>query len=141
MKISWSPAAISILGLAYIGDSVWELYARNHVLALGIRKPRELHKAVTRYVRASAQARLVEQILPDLTAQEQDVLRRGRNAKAAHARKNTDVLTYRHSTGFEALLGHLFGTNQQERLDELCESALQFIDESGVVHRASSEHA
>ncbi|MDQ0190384.1 ribonuclease III [Alicyclobacillus cycloheptanicus] len=129
MRLSWTAADLSPLALAYVGDAIWELYARNHVLAGGIRKPNELHKAATRYVRASAQARLADQLGAILSAEELTILRRGRNAKAGHMRKSTDVLTYRHSTGFEALLGYLYGTGQQERLDEVCETALRWIDE------------
>lgn len=141
MKVSWPPAGISVLALAYIGDAVWELYARNHVLARGVRKPHELHKAVTRYVRASAQARLVEQLTPILSEDETGVLRRGRNAKSSHARKSTDVLSYRHSTGFEALLGYLYGSGANDRLDSLCQTALQWIDEWEDDHHAPNEHA
>lgn len=129
MTAGWSAQGLSALALAYVGDAVWEVYARNHVLCLGVRRPSELHKAATRYVRASAQAWLADRMYPLLTEPEQAVWRRGRNAKAGHLRKSTDVLTYRHSTAFEAVLGYLHGTGDQERLDELCRAALTWIDE------------
>lgn len=124
----WNVSDLSPLALAYVGDAVWELYARNHVLRRGIRRPKELHKAATRYVSAVAQARLAAEMWADLSEEEQAVLRRGRNAKSGHVRKNADVLDYRHSTGFEALIGYLYGRSEQERLDEVCRLALERVD-------------
>jgi ribonuclease III family protein len=124
----WKPKELSPLALAFIGDAVWEVYARNHVLCLGARKPNQLHRMTTEYVRAGAQARLADELMASLTSEEQDILRRGRNAKSGHVRKNADVLEYRHSTGFEALIGYLYGNGQTERLDSLCAKALAWID-------------
>lgn len=124
----WKVESLSALELAFIGDAVWEVYARLHCLDLGIRKPAQLHKACTRYVSASAQAYIVEKLYPQLENDEQEMVRRGRNAKSGHVRKNVDVLSYRHSTGFEALIGYLTGTRQDERLEELAYSAFQIID-------------
>lgn len=124
----WNPKELSPLALAFIGDAVWEVYARDHVLARGARKPNQLHRMTTEYVRAGAQARLVDALAEALTVEEQDILRRGRNAKSAHVRKNADVLEYRHSTGFEALVGYLYGRGEIQRLDELCAQAFAWID-------------
>lgn len=140
MKQDWGAEGLSALALAYVGDAIWEVYARNHVLACGVRKPGELHKAATRYVRARAQAWLADRLLPMLTEQEQAVWRRGRNAKARHLRKNTDVLTYRHSTAFEAVLGYLYGSGQHDRLDTLCDTALHWIDEWEEGDDAQNKH-
>jgi ribonuclease III family protein len=124
----WKPEELSPLALAFIGDAVWEVYARNHVLASGVRKPNQLHRMTTQYVRAGAQARLVDELTPSLLPEEQDIVRRGRNAKSAHVRKNADVLEYRHSTGFEALIGYLYGSGQTGRLEQLCAQAFSVID-------------
>lgn len=124
----WKASDLSALALAYIGDAVWELYARNHVLDSGIRRPKELHRAATKFVSARAQARLVSELWDVFTEKEQGVLRRGRNAKPGHSRKNADVLDYRHSTAFEALVGYLYGTEQHERLAEVFQMAVQRID-------------
>lgn len=125
----WPVGELSSLALAFIGDAIWEVYVRNHTLAMGIRKPHELHKASTKYVRAGAQAHIVQVMFDGLSEEEQAVLKRGRNAKSGSVRKNADVIDYRHSTGFEALIGFLYGTKQLNRLDELCKRAIQIIDE------------
>lgn len=139
MTLDWSARELSALALAYMGDAVWEVYARNHVLNQGIRRPAELHRVATRYVRARAQAWLADRIFPHLTEPEQAVWRRGRNAKAGHLRRSTDVLTYRHSTAFEAVLGYLYGTGEQGRLDELCQTALTWIDEREANDNAAKQ--
>ncbi|MCL6593311.1 MAG: ribonuclease III [Alicyclobacillus sp.] len=123
----WSREA-PVLALAYIGDAVWELVVREHVLARGIRRPGELHKAAQAYVRATTQARLTDALQPVLTPAEQEWVRRGRNAKPGHERRRTDVLVYRHSTGFETLLGYLYGSGQTERLQQVCRAALAWVD-------------
>ncbi|WP_067934965.1 Mini-ribonuclease 3 [Alicyclobacillus kakegawensis] len=120
---------LSPLALAYLGDAVWELMVRQHVMGRGRRKPDDLHKAAVRYVRADTQARLAEALWPELTDMEQSFLRRGRNAKAGHVRKSADALSYRHSTGFESLLGYLYASGQDERLHAVCERALALTDE------------
>ncbi|MCL6547392.1 MAG: ribonuclease III [Alicyclobacillus sp.] len=125
---SWSPAELSPLALAFIGDAVWELYIRDRVIASGVRRPRELHRLATRYVSAQAQARLVERLAEDLTPEERDWLRRGRNAKPGHGHRGGDVLVYRHSTGFETLLGYLYGSGQAERLHDICQRAAELLE-------------
>lgn len=119
---------IPTLAFAFIGDAVWELRVREHVLRKGIRRPNELHRAATRYVRARSQAYLADVLGPLLSEDERGFLRRGRNAKPGHARKSADVLDYRHSTGFETLIGYLYTSGQRDRLDELCKRALAAVD-------------
>ncbi|MFB5192180.1 Mini-ribonuclease 3 [Alicyclobacillus fastidiosus] len=129
MNQDWKAEELSSLGLAFIGDAIWEVYARGHCLNQGIRKPHELHKQCTHYVSATAQAEALNGIADSLTDVEAAVVRRGRNAKSAHIRKNVDVIIYRHSTGFEALIGHLHGTGQHQRLEEITKQALAYLDE------------
>ncbi|QQE78547.1 Mini-ribonuclease 3 [Alicyclobacillus sp. SO9] len=128
MSDGWDWRELSPLALAFIGDAVWEIWVRNHVLRQGVRRPDMLHKRSSRYVRATAQAQIVQHMFDSLTAEEQGMVKRGRNAKPAHTRKNTDVLDYRHSTGFETLIGYLYGSEQTERLEEVCRAALTIID-------------
>ncbi|SFU68324.1 Mini-ribonuclease 3 [Alicyclobacillus macrosporangiidus] len=123
------PRGIPTLALAFIGDAVWELRVREHVLRKGVRRPHELHQATTRYVRARSQAHLAAVLGPLLSEEERGFLRRGRNAKPGHTRKSADVLDYRHSTGFETLIGYLYTSGQRDRLDELCHRALAAIDD------------
>lgn len=115
------------LALAYMGDAIYELYVRRHLLELGKVKPNQLHREATRYVSAKAQASLLYQMIETgfLTEEELAVVKRGRNAKSGTVPKNTDVQTYRHSTAFEALVGLLFLTGEEERLAEIIEFCLQ----------------
>ncbi|MBB6451437.1 ribonuclease-3 family protein [Geomicrobium halophilum] len=109
------------LALAYIGDAVYELYVRMQLLQAGYTRPQQLHDKVTSFVSAKAQADLLHYWLDNkrLSASEEAIVRRGRNAKSGGIPKNTDVTTYRHSTGFEALIGYLHLTEEDERLTEL----------------------
>jgi len=126
---TWDPASLSSLALAFVGDAVWGIYVRDYVLALGIRRPAELHKQSTYYVMANAQARVVQHLWDGLTEVEQGVVKRGRNAKSGTVRKHADILDYRHSTGFEALIGFLYGQRDRERLDNICLTALRYLHE------------
>lgn len=113
MPRSWQE--MNALTLAYLGDGVYELWVRTHLLNSGYEKVKDLHRLATRYVRAGTQAKLLHHILPDLNEQEISVVHRGRNAKGGHP-KSTDVVTYRHATAFEALVGYWQLTGKTERM-------------------------
>ncbi|MED3647885.1 Mini-ribonuclease 3 [Halalkalibacterium halodurans] len=121
---------LNALALAYMGDSVLDMYVRFHLLAKGTVRPYRLHGEATRYVSAKAQAAIMHEWLETnkLTEQEESIAKRGRNAKSGTIPKNTDVNTYRYATGLEALLGYLYLTNQPDRLDELMSDYLTKID-------------
>lgn len=106
---------MNALTLAYLGDAVYELWVRTHRLELGHEKVKELHKQTVSYVRASTQAQILRALLPDLNEVEQQVVLRGRNAKGGHP-KNVDVVTYRHATAFESLVGYWHLNNQNDRM-------------------------
>lgn len=110
--------------LAYIGDAVFELLVRTHVVANGNRKVRNIHLDTVQVVRAESQARVVRRLWDELTPEEQDVVRRGRNAKST-APRHADPGDYHLSTGFEALLGHLYLKGEQERLLYLVNKSLE----------------
>jgi ribonuclease-3 family protein len=109
------------LALAYMGDGIYELYIREHLLTQGYTKPNQLHRYATSYVSAKSQASLWEKMVEQdiLTEEEKDYFKRGRNAKSATKAKNTDVATYKTSTGFEAVFGFLHLTGQSDRVKEL----------------------
>ena len=112
------------LQLAYIGDTVHDLYVRSLLVSRGMTVGK-MHKQAVRMVSAFAQARMLEAIEPDLTEEEADVARRGRNSQAKHAApKHADPADYAHATGLEALWGYLYLSGQTERLDELVKMAL-----------------
>lgn len=121
---------LNALILAYLGDSIYEQAVRVHIIKNNLAKPNELHRRATKYVSAKAQAatlaQLVEQDL--LTDEEQMMMKRGRNMKSTTKAKNTDVLTYRHATGFEAVLGYLYLDGQQQRLEQLIAQSIDIAE-------------
>lgn len=112
---------INGIALAFEGDAVYSLYIRRHLIFQGQTKPNQLHRLATRYVSAKAQASLIEKMLDQevLTEKELDLYKRGRNAHSHTKAKNTDVITYKMSTGFEAVMGYLHMTEDLTRLEEL----------------------
>jgi ribonuclease-3 family protein len=121
---------LNSLALAYMGDAVFEQVVREHLIRSGRVKPNILHREATNYVSAKAQATIVRELLNTnfLTEEEEAVLRRGRNAKSGTVPKNTDVQTYHYSTAFEAVVGSLYLSEQKDRLQELLQFSIKFID-------------
>ena len=122
---------LNSLALAYMGDAVLEQYVREHLLRSGRVKPNTLHKEATKYVSAKAQAKIVHNMLEAkfLSDEEEAILRRGRNAKSGTVPKNTDLQTYKYSTGFEAVIGSLYLQGQAERVREIIERAIIISEE------------
>lgn len=115
---------LNILSLAYLGDAVFELYVREHLLNKNITKVKELQEEAINYVSAKNQVKLLEKINDILTEEELEYVKKGRNAKSHKAPKNTDILTYKHSTGFETLIGYLY-LNDKERLEKIMQNILE----------------
>jgi len=109
----------SPLSLAYLGDAVFELFTRVKVLNEHNTTVNELHNFSKSYVSAVAQARMYDSLMEVVTAEEADILRRGRNAKSASAAKSASISQYRHATGVEALFGYLFLKGEMDRIREL----------------------
>lgn len=109
--------------LAYIGDAVFELLVRTHIVASGKRKVKDIHLDTVGLVKAESQARVIRHIFDELSEEEQDIVKRGRNAKSTPP-KNADIGDYHMSTGFEALLGYLYLKGDEERLLYLVNKAL-----------------
>lgn len=116
---SYSP-----LTLAYIGDGIYELIIRSVVVGQGNRQVKKLHQQASRYVKAQAQSRMMETLLPLLNQEEEEIYRRGRNAKSYSVAKNASVHDYRRATGFEALMGYLYLKGETRRLLELVQAAV-----------------
>lgn len=117
--------AYSPLTLAYIGDAIYDLIIRSVVVERGNCSANMLHKKTTRYVSATAQAKIIQALEAELTADEEAVFKRGRNAKSYTTAKNATVGDYRRATGFEALLGYLYLTNQMPRVLELVKKGIE----------------
>ncbi|MGE7842712.1 Mini-ribonuclease 3 [Lysinibacillus sp. NPDC093712] len=122
---------LNALALAYMGDAVLEQKVREYLLRSGRVKPNTLHREATHYVSAKAQSTIVHRMMDEnfLTEQELAVFRRGRNAKSGSVPKNTDVQTYRNSSGFEAVLGSLYLLGELERVYDIIAYAIQIIEE------------
>ncbi len=110
---------LSPLVWAYVGDSVYELFIRTELTNNSNAKPHKLHIEAIKYVKAKAQADILEKIMDKLTDEEKDVVRRGRNTENHHIAKNANIADYTQSTAFEALIGYLYLTKQDERLEEI----------------------
>ncbi|HFI0933178.1 TPA: Mini-ribonuclease 3 [Streptococcus suis] len=112
---------INGIALAFEGDAVYSMYIRRHLIFKGLTKPNKLHGEANKYVSAKAQANLISALLEAqlLTEKEEEIYKRGRNTNSHTKAKNADVVTYRMSTGFEAVLGYLHMTEQIDRLEEL----------------------
>lgn len=119
------------LALAYMGDAAFEIEIREHLLNEGQTKPNQLHHRATQYVSAKAQALLIQGMLADdvLSENEESYYKRGRNSKSHTKAKNADSQTYTKSTGFEALIGYLYLTDQEERFNEIINWCIAYIDE------------
>ena len=113
--------ALSSLGLAHLGDSVFEVMVRSWLVLHGKAKAKDLHRATVRYVAAPAQAAAVERLLPLLTQEEADVYRRGRNTAPHSVPRAASQGEYQAATGLEALFGWLYLQGRTERLNELFE--------------------
>lgn len=110
---------VSSLGLAHLGDAVFEVMVRSWVCVHGTAKIKDLHKQTVRFVSAPAQAAMVERILPLLAPEEEDVLRRGRNAAPHSIAKSATRSQYQTATALEALFGWLWLQGRSQRLNEL----------------------
>jgi ribonuclease-3 family protein len=106
------------LALAFVGDSVFDLFIRTMLVGSG-KKVRDLHREAVRYVKASSQATILKELKSKLTPKERHIVRNARNAKVNTVPKNADIMDYHYSTAFEALLGHLYLSGQNERLNEI----------------------
>ena len=123
---------INGIALAFEGDAVYSMYIRRHLIFQGLTKPNQLHREATKYVSAKAQANLISLMLEEgiLAEKEEDIYKRGRNANSHTKAKNTDIVTYRMSTGFEAVIGYLHMTEAIERLEELIDWCIRKIEAS-----------
>lgn len=119
--------SMSVLGLAHVGDAVYELLVRTHLSGEGARKVHDLHKRTVSYVAAPAQALAMEKILPELTEEEHKYYRRGRNARV-HPPSGCTIAQYHAATALETLFGYLWLTGQRERIDTLFGRILEESD-------------
>lgn len=120
--------ALNGLSLAFIGDAVYEIMVREHLLRNGSLQIGKLHKMAVEMVRASFQASVFDFLEPLLTEEENSILHRGRNASATHIPKNANAIEYRKATGVESLFGWLYLEQKNERIRELFEMILEYSE-------------
>ena len=125
------PRQIPALNLAYVGDTIYDLYVRAYLIHTRPETVHNLHLLSARMVCAQGQARAFFAMEPLLTAEELSIYRRGRNAHSGTVPKNANVTDYRVATGLETLLGHLWVLGREERVDELMAVAVQVNEEAG----------
>lgn len=115
--------SINSLALAYLGDCVYELHIRKYLLSKGISKVNNLQKEAIKYVSAKGQCKFVTSMLENnfLTEEEIEIFKRARNYKTTSHPKNTDIITYKYATGFEAVIGYLSLKNDEKRIEEIIE--------------------
>ena len=125
---------INVITLAYLGDSVYELYVRDYLVHKGIAKVIELQKEAVKYVSAKGQVRILNYLIENnfLDTIEMDIIKRGRNYKRESHPKNTDVITYKNSTGFETLIGYLYFSKKIDRLDEIMDKIFGGYNEENI---------
>ena len=123
-----SPAGLSPVTLAFLGDSVFELLVRERLVAGGGMPAGKLHQASVRKVKAAAQALAYQAVLDSATETEREILRRGRNVSLSRLPKSCTPDEYHKATAIEALLGYLYLSGEQQRLEEIFEVINRQID-------------
>lgn len=113
--------SMNVITLAYLGDSVYEVYIREYLISKGIVYVVDLQKEAIKYVSAKSQAKILDYLVNNnyLSEEEVNIVKRGRNYKRDSHPKNTDIITYKKSTGFECLVGYLYLNKNINRLDEI----------------------
>lgn len=119
---------MSPLTWAYVGDSVYELYIRTHLSNTTNLNPHKMHVQAIKYVKANSQSEIVNKLMEHLSDDEREIVRRGRNTENHHLPKHASHTEYMYSTAFEALIGYLFLTKQNERLEELLEQCIKIVE-------------
>ena len=117
----------SPLTLAYLGDAAYELVIRTIFVKRANCQPQKLHHQVTALVSAKTQARMIGELMGELTEEEQAVYRRGKNAKPYTKAKNASMQEYLEATGFEAVMGYLYLREEFERMNELVRRGMGFL--------------
>ena len=118
------------IAMAYIGDTIFDMFLRTRLVAFTTLTPAGLHQAASKYANANAQAQIMYRIEKLLTEEEHEIFRRGRNAKSHTIPKNAKPYDYRMATAFECLLGYLYLSGRDERLIEILELAVpELIEE------------
>lgn len=115
--------------LAYMGDAIYEVYIRERAMESGAVYVKELHKVSIQYANAMNQAKAMKKMFETLTEEEQKLVKRARNRKVATKAKNADIISYKWATALEALIGYMYLSGDEKRMDEIIKQAMEVIDE------------
>ena len=126
---------INPVTLAFLGDAVYSLWVREKLVRTGVGKAADFQRAAGKVVSAHGQSAFLERVLPLLSEEEEEIYRRGRNAKKATKSKNATAAEYSRSTGFEAVIGYLHLIGETERI----ESLFSLIDENDLKGQAANK--
>ena len=112
---------LNALVLAYLGDSIYEIYIRKYLVSKGIAKVKDLQKESIKYVSASSQANFLKEMMDNnyFNDEELRIIMNARNHKNNHKPRNCDIITYKYATGLEALIGYLYLNNEQDRIEDI----------------------
>lgn len=123
--------SVSMQTLAFIGDSVYNVYIRTYLASISNMQTGKLHRISIKYVSAKGQSKIIDMISDTLSEEEINVYKRGRNTNIHTVSKNVDVIEYKKSTGFEALIGYLYVKGDIKRLEEIINLSIESINKEG----------
>lgn len=117
---------MNVLTLAYLGDAIYEIYIRKYLVAKGIVKVNDLQKNAVNYVSAKSQSKFLQTMLDNNFFAEEEIslIKRSRNNKGTSHPKNTDIITYKHATALETLIGYLYLENNNQRIEEIMQNII-----------------
>ena len=120
-------SSMNLLVLAYLGDSVYELYVRKYLVSINIGKVNDLQKEAVKYVSARAQESFLLKMINEnyLSDEEKDIVRRAKNHKNNHKPKYSSIITYKNATGLESLIGYLYLNNKNDRINDIMDYILR----------------
>lgn len=125
--------------LAYVGDAVYEVYVREHVVRSGEMHADKMHSGAIKYVCAEGQATALKKLFRQLSEKEQSLVKRARNKKITSKPKNADPILYKWATALEALIGYLYLSDQKERMDEVIRGILKIVDRGDDESKSEKE--
>ena len=128
--VKTDPKMMNPAALAYIGDAVYEVYVRDHVLTGGQTRVNRLHFMAVGYVRAASQAKALREMMEGyLTGEEMSQAKRARNHRSSSVPRHADPVDYKLATAFEALVGYLYLRGDRKRMEDIIGEAIRIIEE------------
>lgn len=124
--------------LAYVGDAIYELKIREYILDKGYQDVNKLHKYAVKFTSGESQSQIIDYLIKNdlLTEEEINYFKRGRNSNHSKNRRSISVISYKKATGFEAMIGYLYLSNQHSRLEEVLGLVIKIIEE-GLIWQES----